>query len=230
MQFIKPEIFTATLASKVQLTADTWEFDFTFTPGSFPYKAGHFAMMIFDHEGKTEQRAYSISSPPSNNSFQICVKLIPNGKGSTFLANLPLGAKVQFKGPFGMFFIKDDNAADLILVATGTGIGPMKSIILDLLARGDGRRIELLFGVRHQQGLLFTDLLAELSAKHPNFTYQITLSSIDGRVTAYLDQFNFAKTAAHLYICGSGAMVKDVRNFALEQGMDKAAIHVENFG
>lgn len=243
IDFIKPVDFTAKLISKKQLTEDVWEYDFQMDNNAMPYQSGHFLMVKFPHEGKEEQRAYSISSAARPNGFELCVKLIPNGKGSTYLSQLEPGADVTCKGPFGMFIIKPDNQSDLLLVATGTGIAPIKGIIEDLLSKNDQRQIKLIFGIRYPEDAFYEDLFAELAAKHSNFHFTLTCSRPDGdenhtpaqtwngatgRVTDHLAGLDLANF--HMYICGSTAMVKSVRDFGIEQGMDKKAIHVENFG
>lgn len=235
--FIKPQEFTATLQKKVQLTEDVWEFDFVMPEGAMPYESGQFAMVLFDHEGEELQRAYSISSPAHATDFQLCVKLLPDGRGSHYLGNLQAGDAVKFKGPFGMFYLKPDNEKDLLLVATGTGIAPMKGIITDLLQKGDQRQINLVFGVRYPQDLFYQDYFQELAAKHDNFNLLLTCSRPEGdwqgetgRVTDHLDKYDLASESLHMFICGNGEMVKSVRQQALDAGMEKGSIHVENFG
>lgn len=239
---IKPTAFKAKLTARTQLTHDVVELDFQVTEGKLNYETGQFIMLIFESEGKTEQRAYSISSQSTLNQFQLCIKIIPGGKGSTLINNSKVGDTFDFKGPFGFFYVKPENQADLLMIGTGTGIAPIKGIADHLLSQNDNRNITILFGVRYPSDVFYQEHFSELTKKHPNLKVIITCSqpendpekqnwdSFTGRVTDYFTTELQKNTEQHIYICGNGHMVKDIRNRALDAGIDKKQIHLENFG
>lgn len=237
INFVRPVVINAELVKKEQLTGDVFEFGFKFAPTDTPYKSGQFAMMNFDFDGKKEQRAYSISSPAQIDYFEICVKILPDGKGSSYLNGLKLRDKVEFKLPFGQFTVEPDSPKDILFVGTGTGLAPIKGLVQELLAKGFKQQINLIFGVRSEEDIFYQDILKDLAEKHENFHYRICCSQPSsnwqgdcGRVTAFLSQYDLKSPNVALYICGNGNMVKDVRAYALEQGMERTAVHVENFG
>jgi len=235
--FIQPQEFQARLTSVSNLAPNILEFSFDIMNLDWEFKAGQFVMMVFDSlidETKNVSRAYSIASKPRNNSFDLCVEIIEGGQAGTYFSQLVVGDIVRFKGPYGMCYIKEDNNNDLIMVATGTGIAPIKSIVEDLIAKKDPRKIDILFGLRHEENIFYKDRLQEFS-KYPNVQASITLSQAKleewdgcrGRVTAHLDKFDWEDK--DLYICGNGAMIREVREFGIEKGVPKKQIHVEIF-
>src|SRR5437879_6350201 len=90
-----------------------------------------------DALNRTIVRPYSIASPPGQERRVLLVlNLVQGGPGSTYLFSLRVGDETQFKGPTGAFYLRDDPARDLLFVATGTGITPVRSILSALSARG----------------------------------------------------------------------------------------------
>ncbi len=65
------------------------------------------------------------------------------------------------------------------MMATGTGIAPIKSMLLSLLGQTDRRRIRLFFGLRNVSDLFYTKLLTDLRESHPWFEPTIILSQPD---------------------------------------------------
>ena len=234
--FVKPIEFKAEVKSIVNLAPNIFEYKFKVLDLDFEYKAGQFVMMVFDSlidDSKNVSRAYSISSKPNSKEFELCVEIIEGGQAGTYFSTLKEGQIVTFKGPFGMCYLKPENQNDLIMIATGTGIAPIKSIVDDLIAKGDKRKIEILFGVRFEENIFYRELLDSYS-EHENINARITLSKpsdkwngLKGRVTSHLDEFNWENK--DLYICGNGAMIREVRQFGLDQGLDKKQIHLEIF-
>jgi len=208
--------------------------EFAFRPGQY---------MIFQipsgdgHE--VIRRSYSISTPPSDKRhFEICVRAVAGGHGSNWVHRLRTGAKITCEGPVGDFVLADDDL-DIVMVATGTGMSPIKSMLLHLLDQRSTRRVRLLFGVRTVQDLFYTDLLRGLEAHYPQFSYEIVLSSPDpalwagakGRVTQLVDARVSTDDAARTeaYLCGSRGMIGDVSAILRAKGVAPERIHFENF-
>jgi NAD(P)H-flavin reductase len=240
MQFIPPKEFKAKLIKKEFLNEEVVSLWFKPVDAEFKYLAGQFAMVKFEDKDEPEKfitRAYSIASAPKENGeFELCLGIIPNGKGSTYLNSLTENDLAVFKAPFGMCNIKPENKNNLIMVATGTGIAPIKAILEDLANNNDTRTIDVLFGVRKAENLFYLKELKDLAEKLENSSIILTLSQPDelwngheGRVTAHLDSLNFDPLITDFYICGNGEMIKEVREFALKAGIDKKNIHVEIF-
>jgi NAD(P)H-flavin reductase len=240
MLFIPPKEFEAKLVKKEYLNNEVVSLWFAPVETEFKYLAGQFVMVKFADRDEPEKfltRAYSIASAPKENGqFELCVGVIPNGKGSNYLAGLQENDLAVFKAPYGMCYIKPENKNNLIMVATGTGIAPIKSILEDLAEKNDDRKIDVLFGVRKAENLFYLKDLKDLAEKLADSNIMLTLSQPDdlwtgyeGRVTAHLNNLDFDPLITDFYICGNGAMIKEVREFALNAGIDKKNIHVEIF-
>ena len=128
------ELYTARLARKdcISEVAQCYHFEFVIDSlESFPYAPGQFISAVAEDEnGKTQTRAYSIASAARANTFELCVNRVENGFFSNHLADLPdlpIGATIQIHGPHGHFILQEP-ITDSILVATGTGVAPMRAM------------------------------------------------------------------------------------------------------
>ena len=238
----------ATLTGRKNLTNDVFELTFQTEDPNFTYKAGQFVTVkVPQPEGAPlVMRSYSISSKPGSGKFELCIKAIPDGKGSNYLNSLKTGEKIEFLGPLGHFIFKTPADNTTLLIGTGTGIAPLKSILEEQLPLNANQNFYLLFGVRHIKDLFYQEELANLAAQHKNFTYITTLSQpespdwktqggAEGRVTKHLESFKFApgeyfepsKTQA--YICGLKDMVLQVQEMLQQKGLPKEAVYFERF-
>ncbi|MBF8280539.1 MAG: putative FMN reductase [Candidatus Magasanikbacteria bacterium] len=200
------------------------------------FKAGQFLMFKVPTPTGFVERAYSIASPPTQNqSLLFCYKALDGGVSTQFLDQAPHGTQIELRGPLGQFTI-DDSLEPLILVATGTGMAPYRSMLLEYLDERRGQReIHLIFGVRSIQDIFWRDFLDGLAVAHKNFSYEITLSAPDeswsglcGRVTDHLLP-EIKRGIKTFYLCGSSAMVKDVRAKLINVGVAPTNIHFEIF-
>ncbi|HVE73400.1 MAG TPA: FAD-dependent oxidoreductase [Thermoanaerobaculia bacterium] len=90
-------------------------------------------------------RAYTIASAPQRpEAVQICVR-VGGGKGGDALRKLEAGAEVAVEGPYGDFLLPEGDSRPVVFLAGDVGIAPIRSIVLHMLAVGDGRRISVLY-------------------------------------------------------------------------------------
>src|SRR5271154_4473403 len=109
---------------------------FTFVPGQFV------SINQVINEKKIT-RAYSIASAPSeSNRFELCLNLVHEGMLSPRLFQMQPGETVEIRPPLGMFVLRNP-PRDAILIATGTGIAPFRSILHAHL-EGASRRFTLI--------------------------------------------------------------------------------------
>jgi len=151
------QLFKATVCRVKDLTHDVREIDLRLVePPQIAFKAGQFVSFEVGRNEKQQTiiRPYSIASPPSRpDVVTLLFNLVPGGPGSTFLFSLKEGETTQFKGPTGAFYLRDDPARDILFVATGTGIAPLRSMFLTLGERGFPRPVTLYWGLRSQRDL-----------------------------------------------------------------------------
>jgi len=119
----------------VQITVSFSDDDFSFEPGqwvNFRFPEG-------------VSRAYTIASAPQRpRAVQLCVRVGP-GKGGIALQRLQPGAEVTVDGPFGDFLLPGNDERPVVFFAGDTGIAPVRSIVLHMLATDDERRVAVLY-------------------------------------------------------------------------------------
>lgn len=231
--------FAARLISVDDVADQTRLFRFRATgdrPESFA--PGQFFLLQVDEK---TNRAYSIASSPQQlPEFDLIVKHVENGAASTFLWHLAAGSEVLFRGPMGRFGIRYPQKKQL-LIATGTGLAPMRSFYQSLLADASLPAVRLIFGVRHEANLFCLEELRELKARHADrFAYTICLSqpreaieggSYAGRVTGFLQteisEADLMDTEVSL--CGSREMVAEAKTLLEAKGVPKELINVESW-
>ena len=110
--------------------------------GTFSFRPGQWVNFRFP-DGVA--RAYTIASPPERpDAIQLCVR-VGSGRGGEALKKLEIGAEVKLDGPFGDFVLPENEDRDVVFLAGDTGIAPVRSIVLHLLATGDPRRTYVLY-------------------------------------------------------------------------------------
>lgn len=181
------ELYTARLARKecISESAQCFHFEFVIDAlESFPFTPGQFVSVVeMDPGGKEQTRAYSIASAPSGNRFDLCLNRVEGGYFSNRLADLPdlpVEETIQIQGPLGYFTLREP-ITDSILVATGTGVAPMRGFLQWLFPadgpdRSEGREIWLVYGTRHESELYYRGEFEALAARCANFHYLPTLS------------------------------------------------------
>jgi len=181
------ELSTARLEKKVLIseTAQCYHFEFVLDQlESFPFASGQFISAVAtDQNGKQQTRAYSIASAAKENRFDLCVNRVEGGFFSNHLADLTdlePGGSIQIHGPHGHFVLKEP-VTDSILIATGTGIAPMRGFAQWLFPedgpdRSNGKEVWLVYGTRYETEIYYQEEFEALAKKHPNFHYIVTLS------------------------------------------------------
>ena len=178
------QIFTARLLRKLLISERVQCFHLEFCVEDhevFPFAAGQFVSMVAeDANGKTQTRAYSIASAANGNRFDLCLNRVEGGFFSNLICDLEPGQTVHFHGPHGLFLLRQP-LTDTILIATGTGIAPMRGFAQHLFPdsgedRSQGRQIWLVYGTRFEPEIYYRDYFEELAATHSRFHYIPTLS------------------------------------------------------
>ena len=232
MQTIHPKLSKIT-----QLTHDVFHYDFEWDEkGEVEFKAGQFFMMkVDDGRDRAVNRSYSLASEPNPDGFALCIKLIPDGRGSELLRSSNEGDIFEFMGACGHFFLQN-NSKEIVMVATGTGLAPFMGMLPVLFEQGAKEKITLLFGVRTEEDLFYMDQLNAWDKEHDNFEFRPTLSRPSdswtgetGRVTAHFEAMDLDPENTQIYACGNGQMIIDIKNKATERGFPKGSILFEQF-
>lgn len=222
--------FTARVAAVAQLTHDVRQIDFELIdPREIRFKAGQFiSFEVPDLKtGRTVTRPYSISSGPSSvETVSLVLNLVPDGPGSTYLFGLKEGDRTTFAGPAGNFYLRDDPSRELLFVATGTGIAPIRSMLLANAERPQPARSTLFWGLRSQRDLYFEDDFMRLTRDLPGSTHVITLSrpecgwtGASGRVTTLIQRQIQDVRRLAVYACGNSGMIAEVSGIIQTKGL-----------
>jgi CDP-4-dehydro-6-deoxyglucose reductase len=200
-----------------------------FVPGQFT----SFTAVIGDKE---ITRAYSLASAPSGtNRFELCLNRVEPGHLSPRLFDMKPGDRIEMRPPLGMFVLRQQNPRDSVLIATGTGIAPFRSMLQAHL-KASSPAFTLLFGVRFESHLLYREEFEEMARTHANFRFWPTLTRPDtgwtgrsGRVQAHLADAIGERRDVDFYLCGLKEMVDETRSLLKSQGFDRKQIFYEKY-
>src|SRR5699024_10405393 len=199
----------------------------------FGYSPGQFLTLRIpsDLTGSVA-RSYSLSSSPyTDDQLTVTVKRTADGYASNWLCdNASAGMQVDVLQPSGMFVPKDLDQ-DLLLIAAGSGITPVMSILKSALRKGSGH-VTLLYANRDENSVIFADRLRELSEEYPERLTVVhwlqTLQGLPSRATIGALARPFSDRDA--FICGPGPFMSAAEGALKEDlRMPHARVHIEVF-
>jgi len=235
------QTYSATLLRSQRLSGETFhlEFELSGLP-RLGFVAGQWlSVKGVTPTGEEITRAYSIASAPSGNGqFAFCMNRVQDGFMSNHLCDLRAGQAIQFQGPFGSFILRPP-LRDTVLVATGTGVAPFRSMLHWLFAeptRHEGQAWWLLFGARNEQDIYYREEFEQFASAHGNFHFLPTLSrggpgwkGLRGYVQEHLPGIVGQRTDMRAYICGLEKMVTTNRDLLKSLGWDRKQILYEKY-
>jgi len=201
--------------------------------GPFIFSAGQYAQLEF---APGLSRHYSMANTPPEAELAFHIRHMPAGRTSAYVATqLKVGDKVKVSGPLGVAYLRESHAGPALLVAGGSGLAPVQSILCTMLERGHAARVTLYFGVRSERDLYHEALLKDLAARHPNFSYQVVLSEqkgAPGRRYGLVHQvIELPQDAAGVmaYLAGPPVMVEAATALLGSRGLAPRQIHADAF-
>jgi ferredoxin-NADP reductase len=206
------------------------------------HRAGqHVDVRLTAEDGYQAQRSYSIASAPELEALELTVEVIDDGEVSPYLVGeLREGDRFEVRGPIGGHFTWDvREGGPLLLVAGGSGLVPLMSMLRHRAARGSDVPAHVLVSVRGAGDELYG---AELDALEPRaglrieHTYTRTpppgwegpARRVDAEMLAALGPGPEARPRA--FVCGPTPFVEHVATLLVESGHDPETIHAERFG
>jgi CDP-4-dehydro-6-deoxyglucose reductase len=209
--------------------------DLRFEPSKkFSFEPGQFLSVVVPAPAgsrKPLRRAYSLAIPPEE-GFGLCVKVVPGGPGSNYVASLKVGDPFKAFAPYGDFVYDHASTRNVCFVSTGTGVAPLLSMIRARAFRDNPPPHALsLFGARTQDEIIYPGFFASLGLVEVNAISNPTsgFRGFEGRVTDYLKSLpaEWAWGQTDFYICGNGEMVADVVKLLRGRGVPQEQIHKE---
>jgi NADH oxidoreductase Hcr len=229
-----------TCQSRTIETHDCCSFTFSAPGQQFTFHPGQFISVGILIEGKTQWRAYSISSSPTDpDRLSITVKRVTGGLVSNWLLDhLQPGNSIQARSPAGEFCLRPDNIPSrLALFSAGSGITPLMSMTRWLLARNTQAEIHFFHSAKNPDNLIFGKELLELSQSCSHFHLHLSLTDAgncsianQGRLDATrLNTLLPTAEHTHAWLCGQTGYMDAVTQWLRDAGMPEQQIYRESF-
>jgi ferredoxin-NADP reductase len=202
-------------------------------------RPGQFITFHFLIDGKKAVRSYSICSSTARTGYiEITPKRVENGIVSTYLNDrAQVGLTVEAQGPFGQFYFDEMVDRKITLIAAGSGITPMISILRYISDRNLNTDVTLIYSARTGKDIIFEKELQRLKERLDNFRYAVTLTNPDadwrgpaGHINSSLLQANVTDLNTTFFICGPQSFMTSIRETLLSLGADESRIKQESFG
>ncbi len=205
---------------------------------------------------KVVARAYSIASSSKTREYlEFYVNLVSSGSLTPRLFHLKIGDRLWLSPKIsGMFTLADvPGGANVVMIATGTGLAPYVSMVRTYLTNQDSGRLAIIHGARHSSDLGYRDELASLERVCPTLTYVPLISRPDEEPTPWSGQtghvqdvwrngalgetwgFNPKPDSTHVFLCGNPAMIESMEEIIKAEGFTEhtrkspGQYHVERY-
>jgi NAD(P)H-flavin reductase/ferredoxin len=200
-----------------------------------PFKAGQYLQVIMD-DG--DRRNFSMAnSARDNDSAELHIRHVPDGKFSmNILSKMFVGDPLRIEAPFGDSYLRASSRS-VILLASGTGFAPIKSIVETAIHAGHHRPMHLYWGARKREDIYLAEVPARWAQRLPWFSFTPVLSepppSWTGRtglVHNAVREDHTGLAAADVYACGNPPMVAAAqRDFIAGHGLPAAQFFADAF-
>lgn len=212
-------------------------------PGWPGHRAGqHVDVRLTAEDGYQAVRSYSIASAPDDEHLMLTVERLDDGEVSPFLVDEVLpGDPLEILGPLGGFFVWTESmGGPLLLIAGGSGIAPLMSMVRHRARRAFNVPVRLLYSARAVEDLIYHRELDQLAANGDGLGVQYTLTrrqpadwaGYRGRIDAVMMREVAWGAGDRLlaYVCGPTPFVEVASSLLLELGHDPQRIRTERFG
>ena len=208
------------------------------------HRAGqHVDIRLTAEDGYVAQRSYSLASPAgSGTRIELTVERVEDGEVSPFLLDeLRVGDRIELRGPIGGYFTWSPGRSEpLMLVAGGSGIVPLMSILRTRAAASDHAPARLLYSSRSERHIIYRGELDRLNDARDGFvlTHTLTRQAPDGwtgergRIgRVMLTRQGFASLERpSVFVCGPTPFVEAVTEHLAALGHEETGIRTERFG
>ena len=210
------------------------------------FQPGQFIQVHFEQaDGSVARRSYSLATIHDHalgpgEAVEIAVSFVPGGAATALFEGMDIGQQVTGSGPFGRFCLQPgDRNGRYLLIATGTGVTPYRSM-LPLLASAMAERgveVVLLQGARTRAELLYAEDFRAFAAAHPGFRYLPCLSREQpqgaderhGYVQQQLAEIGADPARDIAYLCGNPVMVDACAEALKASGLGPAQVRREKY-
>lgn len=204
---------------------------------SFQYHAGQYVEFILRDGAR---RSYSMASAPelAQGVMELHIRHMPGGRFTDHVFGAMKEKEIlRMEGPFGTFFLREDSARPVVMLASGTGFAPIKALIEHMEAKGLTRPTVLYWGARRAADLYLRDWADAAAARLPWLRFVPVLSEPEadwsGR-TGFVHQAVMADlpdlSGHQVYACGAPVMVQSAqRDFVAACGLPEEEFFADAF-
>jgi len=188
-------------------------------------------------------RSFSMANPPSiAQRLSFIIKKYSEGAFSAALDGaLQQGARLKAKGPYGTCFRREGRPGPMLLIGGGSGMSPLRSMLMDHIESGEQRPVRFFYGARTVADLFNLEEFEQVSAKLPDFKFIPALSMADDDanwtgerglvhevLARHLAQEKFAP-AIDAYSCGPPPMIDAIIPVLQIAGVEPEHIYFDKF-
>jgi Na+-transporting NADH:ubiquinone oxidoreductase subunit F len=233
-----------TIVEKIEdLTHDIKTLYLKLKPGEeLTFKAGQYVQIKTPQYGKNKDevyRAYSIASPPSQTDrIQLIIRRVPQGICTTYVFDyLKEGDTLALNGAYGDFYLRDTDR-EIIFIAGGSGLAPIKSILHRMEEEGIQRKATFFFGCVSKRDLYYVDEMQAFEETVPGYRFVPALSGAKeednwtgetGLITEVVDRHISDGSNMEAYLCGSPGMIDACIKVLLSKGVSEDRIYYDKF-
>ncbi|WP_151446187.1 2Fe-2S iron-sulfur cluster-binding protein [Lacisediminimonas profundi] len=204
------------------------------TPEPVPFLPGQYMNV---HLGDGSTRSFSMASAPDGRQLDFHVKRVPGGQFTeSQLSQAQPGQTLDVELPLGSFHLHREDYRPLLMVATGTGIAPIRAILQSLLDDPDCPPVWLYWGMRSEAELWLADELASWRERLYEFQFVPVLSRAgaqwQGRRGHVQDAIamDFDDLSEHaIYLCGAPEMVHQAKSAFIVRGASIDHLYADTF-
>jgi NAD(P)H-flavin reductase/ferredoxin len=203
-------------------------------PPHMRFTAGQFVNV--EVPGTDNLRAFSMANPPSENSrIELIVRIFPGGQFSEYLKHAEKGQLVRVFGPVGSLRVRL-SYRKILMIASGSGLAPLLSMLSDLIQKKDRRPVTAFFGARTRAELYYLDRLKALCDLSSRIEFVPVVEEADqawsgetGRLTDVIARRMGVLKGYDAYVCGPPSVVEAARDLVVELGVREANVYFDAF-
>lgn len=197
---------------------------------TLPFRAGQYLTHCFVVDGFEEKRAYSLSSAEGG-ALACTIKVLPDGRVSQYVAaRLQVGDRYRVIGPGGDFTLDPAQHGELVLLAAGSGITPVISLVETALAHEPTRKVRLVTVNHDRAHAIFHERLEGLTLRYASFEFAPVFTADTGRPdAATLAALLRPEGDAMVYLCGPQSLMDAAETGLRNAGFDAARVRRERF-
>jgi ferredoxin-NADP reductase len=213
-------------------------------PGWQGHRPGqHVDIRLTAEDGYQAERSYSIGSAPSEQPvIDLSVERITDGEVSPFLDDVVVvGDRFEVRGPIGGYFVWDGAATEpLLLVAGGSGVVPLMSIVRHRARIGSSVPCTLLYSSRTPDDVIYAEELDRLGARDDGLRVVHTFTRAQPQGwTGYSRRIDMRMLGevmestgrmAQAFVCGPTPLVEVAAEALVNLGLAPSQVRTERFG